>query len=75
MKERKFEIEKVLSSLKKINGKKVWHADQQNMPLIITYNKRLQSLLYFIDILSIQARVIALKDKKDITITNASQKN
>ena len=44
------------------------------MQLIVNYNKRLRSSLYFIGIFNIQAWVIPLKDKTDITITNDFQK-
>ena len=44
------------------------------MQLISKFNKGFRFLLYVIDIYSKYARVIPLKDKKGITITNASQK-
>ena len=44
------------------------------MPLIRKFNKEICLLLCVIDIFSKYAWVIPLKDKKGITITNASQK-
>ena len=46
-------------------------ADFTDMQLISKFNKRIRFLLWAIDIFSKYAWVIPLKDKKDITITNA----
>ena len=48
-------------------------ADLADMQLISTFNKEFRFLLCVIDIFSKYARVISLKDKKGITITNAFQ--
>ena len=50
-------------------------ADSADTQLINKYNKEIRFLLRVIDICSKYARVISLKDKKGITITNASQNN
>ena len=52
----------------------IWGADLADMQLISKFNKGFKFLLYFIDIFSKYPLVIPLKDKKGITITNASQK-
>ena len=52
----------------------IWGADIDNMQLISKFNKGIRFLLCVIDISSKYAWVIPLKDKKDITITNAFQK-
>ena len=44
------------------------------MQLTSKFNKRFRFLLYISDIYSKYAWVIPLKDKKDITISNAFQK-
>ena len=46
-------------------------ADFTDMQLISKFNKRIRFLLWAIDVFSKYAWVIPLKDKKDITITNA----
>ena len=67
---RKFEKRKVLSSFKD----NIWGADLGDMQLIRQFNKRIRFLLSVLDICSKYALVITLKDKKETTITNASQK-
>ena len=52
----------------------IWGADLADMQLIIKLNKGFRFLLCVIDVYSKYAWVIPLKDKKDITITNAFQK-
>ena len=49
----------------------IWGADLVNMQLISKFNIGICFLLCVIDIFSKHARVIPLKDKKIITITNA----
>ena len=44
------------------------------MQLISKFNKEFQLLLCVIDVYSKYAWIVPLKDKKDITITNALQK-
>ena len=68
---RKFENRKVHSTF--INN--IWGADLANMQLISKFNKRIHFLLCVIDVFSKYSRVIPLKNKKRITITNAFQKN
>ena len=50
----------------------IWVADLAVMQLVSKFNKRFQFLFCFIDIFSKYARVVSLKEKKTITITNAS---
>ena len=52
----------------------IWVAGVAELQLISKFNKGFRFLLCVIDIYSKYARVIPLKDKKGITITNASQK-
>ena len=52
----------------------IWGADLADIQLISKFNKRIRFLLGLIDIFSKYARVIPLKDKKGITITNAFPK-
>ena len=52
----------------------IWGADLADMQLIIKFNKGFRFLLYVIDIFSKYAWVVPLKDKKNMTITNAFQK-
>ena len=52
----------------------IWVAGLAELQLISKFNKAFRFLLCVIDIYSKYARVISLKDKKGITITNASQK-
>ena len=52
----------------------MWGADLADMQLISKFNKGICFSLCVIDIFSKYAWVIPLKDKKDITITNAFQK-
>ena len=49
-------------------------AEVTDMQLISKFNKGIRFLLCVIDIFSKCAWIISLKDKKDITITNAFQK-
>ena len=49
-------------------------ADLADMRLISKFNKGFRFLLCVIDIFSKYAWVVPLKDKKDVTITNAFQK-
>ena len=52
----------------------IWGADLADMQLINKSNKGSRLLLCVIDICSIYAWVILLKNKKGITVTNAFQK-
>ena len=69
------------SIIKKFQKKKVhsnfidyiWGSDLADMQLTSKFNKGFRFLLCAIDIYSKYAWVILLKDKKGITITNASQ--
>ena len=67
---KKFEKRKVHSSF--INN--IWGAGLADMQLISKFNKGFLFLLCIIDIYNNCAGVIPLKDKKDISITNAFQK-
>ena len=67
---RKFKKRKVRSTF--IDN--IWSADLADMQLISKFNKGVRFLLCLIDIYSKYARVIPLKDKKGITITNVFQK-
>ena len=67
---RKFEKRKVHSSF--IDN--IWGANLPDMQLLGKSNKAIRFLLCVIDIFSKYIRVIPLKDKKGITITNAFQK-
>ena len=67
--------------LKNINGKyilhiflEIWVADLADMQLSNKYKDRVRFLLYVIDIYSKYIFVVPLKDKEDISITNAFQK-
>ena len=51
----------------------IWGADLVDMQLISKYNKGIRYLLCAIDLFSKYAFVVPLKDKKDVTITNAFQ--
>ena len=51
----------------------IWTVDLADIQLIGKFNQRFKLLLCVIDIYSRYAWVIALKDKKGITITNAFQ--
>ena len=53
----------------------IWGDDLADMQLISKFNKEIHFLLWVIDIYSKYAWVLPLKDKKDITITYAFQKN
>ena len=52
----------------------IWGAYLADMQLVSKFNKRIHFWLSVIDIFGKYARVIPLKDKKSITITNAFQK-
>ena len=52
----------------------IWGADLADIKLISKLNKGFRFLLCVIDIYSKYAWVIPLKDKKDVTVTNAFQK-
>ena len=67
---RKFEKRKVHSPF----TDNIYRADLADMQLICKFNKGIRFLLCVIDILSKYDWVIPLKEKKGITITNASQK-
>ena len=58
-----------------IHHLKILGADLPDMQLISKYNKRIRFLLCVIDIFSIYAWAVPLKDKKGATIANAFQKN
>ena len=65
-----FKKRRVYSSFKD----NIWDADLVDKQLISKFNKGTKFLLHVIDIFSKYAWVVPLKDKKDITIVNASQK-
>ena len=67
---RKFEKRKVQSSY--IDN--IWGAGLATIQLISKFSKGICFLLCVIDIISKHAFVVPLKDKKNITITNAFQK-
>ena len=67
---RKFEKRKVKSSY--IDN--IWGAGLATIQLISKFSKGICFLLCVIDIISKHAFVVPLKDKKNITITNAFQK-
>ena len=67
---RKFKKRKVYSGFKY----NIWGADLADLQLISKFNKGFRFLLCVIDIFSIYAWVVPLKDKKDISIVNAFQK-
>ena len=67
---RKFEKRKVHWSL--IDN--IWGADLADMELISKFKKIIRFLQHIIDIFSKYARVVPLKDKIGITITNGFQK-
>ena len=52
----------------------IWCADLADMQLMGKFNKGFRFLLYVIDIFSKYARVVPLRDKNCITITNGFQK-
>ena len=52
----------------------IWGADLADKQLISKFNKGFRFLLCVIDFFSKYAWVVPLKDKKDVTITNAFQK-
>ena len=67
---RKFEERKVHSSF--IDN--IWGTNLVHLQLISKFNKGFRFCLCVIDFYSKYASVIPLKDKKEITITNAVQK-
>ena len=67
---RKFEKRKVQSSY----IYNIWGAGLATIQLISKFSKGICFLLCVIDIISKHAFVVPLKDKKNITITNAFQK-
>ena len=52
----------------------IWGADLADMQLISKFNKGFRVLLCVIDIFSIYAWVVPLKDKKGVSIVNFFQK-
>ena len=52
----------------------IWDADLADMKLISMFNKGFRFLLLIIDIYSKYTRVVPLKDRKRITITNVVKK-
>ena len=66
---RKFNKRKVYSSFKD----NIWGVDLADMQLLSKFNKRFRFLLCVIDIFSIYAWVIPLKDKKGVSIVNDFQ--
>ena len=60
---------------RKVHSDNIWVADLADMQLISKFNKGIRFLLCVIVIFSKYTRVIPLKNKKGITITNAFQKN
>ena len=68
---RKFKKRKVHSTF----IENIWDVDLADMQLISKFNKRFRVLLFVNNIFSKYAWVIPLKDKKEIIITNAFQKN
>ena len=53
----------------------IWGADLADMQLISKFKKGFRFLLCVIDIFSQYTRVVPLKDKKDVSIVDAFQKN
>ena len=66
---RKFKKRKVYSSIKN----NIWDLDLADMQLISKHNKGIRYLLCIIDLFSKYAWVVPLKDKKGVSIVNASQ--
>ena len=66
---RKFKKTKVYSSFKD----NIWGVDLADMQLISKYIKGIRYILCAIDLFSKYAFIVPLKDKKEITITNAFQ--
>ena len=66
---RKFKKRKVYSSFKG----NIWGVDLADMQLISKHNKGIRYLLCVIDLFSKYAWVVPLKDKKEVSIVNASQ--
>ena len=78
MNQRKNYINQLLENLKKRKVQSpfidnIWGTDLADMQLISKFNNGLRILLCVIDIYRKYARVIPLKDQKDITIANAFQ--
>ena len=67
---RKFKKRKVYSGFKY----NIWGADLADLQLINKFNKGFRFLLCVIDIFSIYAWVVPLKDKKGVSIVNFFQK-
>ena len=67
---RKFKKRKVYSGFKY----NIWGADLADLQLISKFNKGFRFLLCVIDIFSIYAWVVPLKDKKGVSIVNFFQK-
>ena len=68
---RKFNRGKVYSSFRD----NTWSVNLADMQSLSKYNRRIRYLLHAIDLFSKYARVLLLKDKKEITIVNAFQKS
>ena len=66
---RKFKRQRVYSSFKY----NIWGVDLADMQLIRKYNQRVRYLLYAIDFFSIYAWVVPIKEKRGVSIINASQ--
>ena len=67
---KKFKKRKVYSSFKD----NIWGVDLADMQSLSRYNKGVKYLLCAIDLFSIYAWIIPLKDKKGTSIVNAFQK-
>ena len=65
-----FKKSKVYSSFKD----NIWGGDLDDMQSLSKYNKRINYLLYAIDLFSKYAWVIPMKDKKSTSIVNAFKK-
>ena len=68
---RKFKRRKVYSSFRD----NIWGVDLADMQSLSKYNKGIKYLLCAIDLFSKYAWVVPLKDKREISIVNAFQKN
>ena len=68
---RKFKKRKVYSSFRD----NIWGVDLADIRSLSKYNERIKYLLCVIDLFSKYAWVVALKDKRGISIINAFQKN
>ena len=67
---RQFKRRKVYSSFRN----NIWGVDLTDVQPLIKYNKGIKYLLCAIDVFSKYARVVPLKNKRGISIVNASQK-